>query len=87
MPDVVRTPLPKLPIMQTITINLPQSLRAQLQTFRSDQNIDHLEAAVVKALESYFLTWEPAKKIDPLPAMYNAEDGPCEVIDSFREEI
>lgn len=71
--------------MQTITINLPQSLRAQLQTFQSDQNIDHPEAAVVQALESYFQTWEPAKKTDPLPAMYDVEDGPCEVTDSFRE--
>ena len=71
--------------MQTLTINLPQSLRAQLQTFQNDQDIDYPEAAVVKVLESYFQTWEPTKEIDPLPAMYDVEDGPCEVINSFRE--
>ncbi len=71
--------------MQTLTINLPQPLRAQIQTFQKDQDIEQAEAAVVKALESYFQTWTPTKEIDPLPAMYDAEDGPCEVIDSFRE--
>lgn len=71
--------------MQTLTINLPQSLRAQIQIFQSDQDIETAETAIVEILESYFQTWKPAKKIDPLPAMYDAEDGPCEVIDSFRE--
>lgn len=89
LPDLddtsTRTPLAKTPTMQTITINLPQSLRAQLQTFQSDQNIEQPETAIVKALENYFHSWSPAQKIDPLPAMYDAEDGPCEVINSFRE--
>ncbi len=71
--------------MQTLTINLPQPLRAQIQTFQKDQDIERTEAAIVKALESYFQTWTPTQKIDPLPAMYDAEDGPCEVINSFRE--
>ncbi len=71
--------------MQTLTLNLPQSLRAQIQTFQCDQEIDKTEAAIIKALESYFQTWTPTKRTDPLPAMYDAEDGPCEVIDSFRE--
>lgn len=71
--------------MQTLTINLPQSLRAQLQRFQSDQDIEKTEAAIIKALESYFQTWTPAQKTDPLPAMYDVEDGPCEVISSFRE--
>lgn len=71
--------------MQTLTVNLPQSIRAQLQIFQRDQNIENAEAAVVEALERYFQTWTPTKKIGPLPAMYDAEDGPCEVIDSFRE--
>ncbi|MEM8504061.1 MAG: hypothetical protein AAF716_13025 [Cyanobacteria bacterium P01_D01_bin.1] len=71
--------------MQTLTINLPQPLRAQLQTFQHDQKIEQTEAAVVKALENYFQTWTSAQRTDPLPAMYDAEDGPCEVIDSFKE--
>jgi hypothetical protein len=71
--------------MQTLTLNLPQSLRAQIQTFQRDQEIDQPEVAIIKALESYFQTWTPTKRTDPLPAMYDAEDGPCEVIDSFRE--
>ncbi|MBE9061831.1 hypothetical protein [cf. Phormidesmis sp. LEGE 11477] len=71
--------------MQTITLNLPQSLRAQLQIFQSDRGIEQPESAIVKALENYFQTWTPTQKKDPLPTMYDAEDGPCEVINSFRE--
>ncbi len=71
--------------MQTLTINLPQTLRAQIQAFQTDQDLGQTEAAIVKALECYFQTWTPTKKTDPLPAMYDAEDGPCEVIESFRE--
>ena len=71
--------------MQTLTINLPQPLRAQLQAFQTDEDIEQTDAAIIKALERYFQTWNPTKKIDPLPAMYDAEDGPCEVINSFRE--
>ncbi len=71
--------------MQTITVNVPQSLRAQLQTYQNDQKIEQPEAAIVAALEAYLRTWTPTQKTHPLPAMYDAEDGPCEVISSFTE--
>ncbi|MGB3572700.1 MAG: hypothetical protein WA783_06905 [Phormidesmis sp.] len=71
--------------MQTLTVNVPQSLRTQLQTYQQDQAIEQPEAAMIAALEAYFQTWTPTHKAPPLPAMYDAEDGPCEVISSFIE--
>jgi len=71
--------------MQTLSVNVPQSLRVQLQAYQNDQDIEQPEAAMVAALEAYFQNWTPTKKAHPLPAMYDAEDGPCEVIDSFKE--
>ena len=71
--------------MQTLSVNVPQSLRAQLQAYQNDQDIEQPEAAMVAALEAYFQNWKPTKKAPPLPAMYDAEDGPCEVIASFKE--
>ncbi|MEL6813946.1 MAG: hypothetical protein AAFP03_03920 [Cyanobacteria bacterium J06598_3] len=69
--------------MQSFTVNLPQPLRAQLQAYQNDSDIDDPQAAMVAALEAYFQTWTPTKKRDPLPTMYDAEDGPCEVMSSF----
>ncbi|MEL6353293.1 MAG: hypothetical protein AAFR58_16315 [Cyanobacteria bacterium J06627_28] len=69
--------------MQTLTVNMPQTLRIKLQAYQNDNDLELPEAAVVKALEAYFDTWEPTQKATPLPAMYDAEDGPCEVISSF----
>ena len=71
--------------MQTLNVTMPQALRAQLQAYQKDCGIEDPAVAVVAALASYFQTWTPAKKSDPLPAMYDAEDGPCEVISSFQE--
>ena len=71
--------------MQTLTVNMPQALRAKLQTYQNDQNIEQAEAALIAALEDYFQDWTPTKKTPPLPAMYDAEDGPCEVVRSFLE--
>lgn len=71
--------------MQTLTVNVPQVLRAQLQAYQNDQNIEQPEAAMISALEAYFQNWTPTKKAPPLPAMYDAEDGPCEVVRSFLE--
>ncbi|MGD1899178.1 MAG: hypothetical protein ACFB16_19775 [Phormidesmis sp.] len=71
--------------MQTLHLNLPQTLRIRLQAYQNDQNIKQPEAAVVAALEAYLESWTPAKKAPPLPAMYDAEDGPCEVVSSFLE--
>lgn len=72
--------------MQTLTINVPQALRAKLQAYQNDSGITDPTAAMVAALEDYFQTWTPTQKGDPLPAMYDAEDGPCEVIRSFIED-
>ena len=69
--------------MQTLNVTLPQPLRSQLQRFQNEQGIELPEKAVVAVLAAYFETWQPAET-DSLPAMYDAEDGPCEVIDSFR---
>ena len=71
--------------MQSLTMNMPQALRVQLQTYQNDQGISDPSAAIVAALEDYFRSWTPTQQNDPLPAMYDAEDGPCEVIASFRE--
>lgn len=72
--------------MQTLNVNMPQTLRAKLQAYQNDKGIQDPAAAVVAALEDYLQTWTPTQKNDPLPAMYDAEDGPCEVIHSFKEE-
>ncbi len=71
--------------MQTLNVNMPQLLRAKLQAYQNDQDIEQPEAAIVAALEAYFQGWTPTKRVHPLPAMYDVEDGPCEVIASFRE--
>ncbi|MEL6355270.1 MAG: hypothetical protein AAFR58_26550 [Cyanobacteria bacterium J06627_28] len=71
--------------MQTLTFNVPQTLRIKLQAYQNDNDLEVPEVAVVKALEAYFETWTPTKKAASLPAMYDAEDGPCEVISSFLE--
>ncbi|MEL6160088.1 MAG: hypothetical protein AAFQ40_10520 [Cyanobacteria bacterium J06623_5] len=69
--------------MQTLTVNMPQTLRIKLQAYQNDEGIALPEAAMIAALEAYFETWQPTQKTPPLPAMYDAEDGPCEVISSF----
>lgn len=71
--------------MQTLNVNMPQALRVQLQAYQNDSGIEDPAAAMVAALEAYFQTWIPTTKNDPLPAMYDAEDGPCEVIAAFKE--
>ena len=70
--------------MQTLNVTLPQPLRIQIQRFQNERGIKAPEEAIVAALSSYFETWKPAET-SALPAMYDAEDGPCEVIDSFRQ--
>lgn len=70
--------------MQTLKVTIPQALRAQIQRYQNEQGIELPERAVIAALEAYFTDWKPAKA-EALPAMYDAENGPCEVIDSFRE--
>lgn len=70
--------------MQTLTVNMPQPLRARLQSYQNETEIETPEKAIIAALEAYFETWKPAKQT-VLPAMYDAEGGPCEVIESFRE--
>jgi hypothetical protein len=67
--------------MQTLTINMPQVLRVQLQQYQNEQGIQQPEAAIIAALQAYFEALPAANK--PLPAMYDAEDGPCEVLSSF----
>ncbi|MFK8184604.1 MAG: hypothetical protein AB8B99_14630 [Phormidesmis sp.] len=71
--------------MQTLNVTVPQALRAQLQAYQNDSGIEDPAAAMVAVLETYFQTWTPTQNSDPLPAMYDAEDGPCEVIAAFRE--
>jgi len=69
--------------MQTMKVTIPQTLRTQIQRFQNEGGIAAPEDAIVAALEVYFRTWKPSKSA-ALPAMYDAEDGPCEVIESFR---
>ena len=71
--------------MQTLSINLPQDLRAKLQIYQNDQKITAPTDAIVAILNSYLSDWQPSQTTAPLPAMYNAEDGPCEVISSFLD--
>lgn len=71
--------------MQTLAVNMPQSLRAQLQDYQNEHGIVQPTDAVIAGLQAYFETWKPATSQGPLPAMYDAEDGPCEVISSFLE--
>ena len=71
--------------MQTLTVNMPQLLRAQLQDYQNEQGIAQPADAIIAVLQTYFETWALATSPDPLPAMYDAEDGPCEVISSFLE--
>ncbi len=68
--------------MQTLTINMPQALRVRLQAYQNEQGIQQPESAVIAALQAYFEALPPAKG-PALPAMYDAEDGPCEVLSSF----
>lgn len=69
--------------MQTLNVTIPQALRIQIQRFQNERGIQAPEKAIVAALSSYFETWKPAET-EALPAMYDAEDGPCEVIESFQ---
>lgn len=71
--------------MQTLTVDMPQPLRAQLQEYQNEQGIAQPADAIIAALQTYFATWAPASPQAPLPAMYDAEEGPCEVIASFLE--
>lgn len=71
--------------MQTLNVTVPQTLRIQIQRFQNERGIEAPEEAIVAALASYFEAWKPAKT-DPLPAMYDAEDGPCELIESFKPQ-
>ena len=71
--------------MQTLNVNMPQVLRVQLQAYQNDNGIEDPAAAIVAVLEDYFQTWSPTKKTAPLPAMYDVEEGPCEVMASFAE--
>ena len=68
--------------MQTLTLNMPQTLRVRLQEYQNKQGIALPEEAVISALQAYF---EAQTAASTLPAMYDAEDGPCEVITSFLE--
>ena len=70
--------------MQTLTMNMPQALRVKLQEYQNEHGIGQSEAAVVAVLQDYFQSWSATTPPD-LPVMYDAEDGPCEVIDSFLE--
>ena len=70
--------------MQTLTLNMPQSLRVRLQEYQNEQGIQQADKAVIAILQAYFESYSPAEKLE-LPTMYNAEDGPCEVIASFME--
>lgn len=72
--------------MQTLTINMPQTLRVQLQAYQNDNDIAAPDKALISALEAYFQTWQPTKTSDALPTMYDAEDGPCEVMSSFADD-
>ncbi len=69
--------------MQTLKVTIPQGLRIQIQRFQNEKDIANPEDAIVAALEAYFETWKSAQT-NALPAMYDAEAGPCEVIESFR---
>lgn len=71
--------------MQTLNVNMPQSLRVQLQAYQNDSDIKDPAVAIVAVLEAYFQTWTPTKESAPLPAMYDVEEGPCEVMRSFAE--
>jgi len=71
--------------MQTLSVTVPQALRVQLQAYQNDCGIEDPATAMVAALAAYFETWTPTNKSEALPAMYDAEDGPCEVIASFKE--
>jgi hypothetical protein len=70
--------------MQTICLNLPQTLRIRLQEYQNAQGIEQPDTAIVAILQAY-LDSLPAAEHPKLPAMYDAEDGPCEVIPSFLE--
>lgn len=63
---------------------MPQALRVRLQEYQNEHGIEQSEAAVVAALQDYFKSWS-ATTASELPTMYDAEDGPCEVINSFLE--
>ncbi len=63
---------------------MPQSLRVRLQEYQNEQGIQQADKAVIAILQTYFESYSPAEK-PKLPAMYDAEDGPCEVISSFLE--
>lgn len=70
--------------MQTLTLDMPQDLRVRLQEYQNEQGIQQPNEAVIAILQAYFATWSPMDA-PKLPSMYDAEDGPCEVIASFLE--
>lgn len=70
--------------MQTLKVDMPQALRVRLQEYQNEHDIHASDEAVVAVLQAYFKTWSPATTPE-LPTMYDAEDGPCEVIPSFLE--
>jgi hypothetical protein len=70
--------------MQTLTLNMPQALRIRLQEYQNEQGIQQPDQAIIAILQAYFESL-PAAQQPKLPAMYDAEDGPCEVITSFLE--
>ena len=70
--------------MQTLTLNMPQSLRVRLQEYQNEQGIQQPDKAVVAVLQAYLESYSSVEQ-PKLPAMYDAEDGPCEVISSFME--
>ncbi|NJM98328.1 MAG: hypothetical protein HC800_15245 [Phormidesmis sp. RL_2_1] len=69
--------------MQTLTINMPQALRAQLQVYQNGHNMADPAAAIVAIVDAYLQLWSSTATAQSLPAMYDAEDGPCEVLPSF----
>ena len=70
--------------MQSLIVNMPQALRVKLQEYQNEHGIAQSEAAIVAVLQDYFQSWSAATSAK-LPEMYDAEDGPCEVISSFLE--
>jgi hypothetical protein len=70
--------------MQTLTLDMPQDLRIRLQEYQNEQGIQQPNEAVIAILQVYFASNLPMDA-PQLPRMYDAEDGPCEVITSFLE--
>ena len=73
--------------MQTLNVTVPQPLRVLLQHYQNQHGIDLPEAAILRILNDHLQTWQLQNEAQTptLPAMYDAEDGPCEVIESFNQ--